>query len=94
MQHVVTEKICGTIRLLSSMAQRARNYSSAGRRKENMIQVAAKETQDGCEAELASVWICPCRMFCGNGASNDAPLSMERRRKLQRSRMNSLTYRL
>ena len=81
-------------RLLPSMMERGRTYSSTGKRKELPIQVASKESQDESGAEVTSVWTCPCRMVCGSNVGNDAPLSTERRRKLQRSRMNSLTYRL
>jgi hypothetical protein len=64
-------------------------------------QAAAKETAKAAQAAEdsadsaapLSVWTCPCKLVSGDGLEADFTASMERRRKLQRSRMNSLTYR-
>jgi hypothetical protein len=52
---------------------------------------AAEDSADS--ATPLSVWTCPCKLVSGDGLEADFTASMERRRKLQRSRMNSLTYR-
>ena len=75
------------------MVQRARESALAGKRKEGLLPLASKEPTDESSSGTASVWTCPCRLVCGNEVGADAVPSMERRRKLQRSRMNSLTYR-
>ena len=55
---------------------------------------AAQAAEDAADSPAPlSVWTCPCKLVAGDGSEADATASMERRRKLQRSRMNSLTYR-
>jgi hypothetical protein len=55
---------------------------------------AAQAAEDSPDSPSPlSVWTCPCKLVTADRSEADASASMERRRKLQRSRMNSLTYR-